>query len=87
MHCLQYGTDASHAAVDVCISQEVSRQVAVQPGLDRRGRVHPQRRVEQHVVQELPCQEGLAKRLRSALTLHCPMVGSVALLLLLLGGH
>lgn len=63
MYSLQYSADSSHAAVDVGVSKEVRRQVAIQPGLDRRRRVDPQRRVEEDVVQELPSQERLAERL------------------------
>lgn len=64
MYGLQDRADSPHAAVDVRVSQEVSGQVAVEPGLDRGRRVDPQRGIEEDVVQELPGQERLAERLR-----------------------
>lgn len=64
MHSLEHRADSAHTAVDMCISQEVCRQVAVQPGLHRRWRVNPESRVEEYVIQQLPGQEGMAERLR-----------------------
>lgn len=62
---LQHGADSTHAAVYVSVGEEVRSQVAVEARLYRGRSVDPQRRVEQHVVQQLPCQERLTERLVS----------------------
>lgn len=66
VHSLENRADSPHTAVNVCVGQEVCRQVAVQPGLHCGRSVDPQGRVEEYVVQQLPGQKGLAERLRLA---------------------
>lgn len=65
VYSLQHGADPTHAAVYVSVGEEVRGEVAVETRLHRGRSVDPQRRVEQHVVQQLPCQERLTERLVS----------------------
>lgn len=79
MYGLKNRAHSSDTPVDVGISEEVRRQVAVKPSLYCCRRVDPQRGVEQYMVQKLPSEKGLAERLRLAQTLRCPMVDSEVL--------
>ena len=65
MNRLKHCTDTSHTSVNMGIGEEVRGQVAVKPSLNCGRSVYPKRRVEQDVVQKLPCQERLAERLIS----------------------
>lgn len=51
VHGLQYGGHPSHVRVDLRVREELGGQVRVQPGLHVRGRVYPQARVEQYVIE------------------------------------
>lgn len=63
MHSLQYRGGASHAPVNMSVSEEVRSQIAVQSGLDCSRRVDPEGRVEEDVVQQLPGEKGFAEGL------------------------
>lgn len=66
MYSLEHSADPPDASVYMGVSEEIRREVAVEAGLHRRGRVYPQRGVEQDVVQQLPGNKGLAERLQLA---------------------
>jgi len=60
---LEHGGHTPHSRVDLCIGQELGGQVGVEACLDGSRSVDPQRWVEEHMVQQLPRQEGEAEQL------------------------
>jgi len=63
MHSLKDSWYTLHSRVDLCVSQELSGQVWVKACLDGSRSVDPQCWVEEHMVQQLPCQEWEAEQL------------------------
>ena len=63
MDSLEHGGHTPYSRVDLCVGQELGGQVRVEACLDGSRSVDPQRWVEEHMVQQLPRQEGEAKQL------------------------
>lgn len=66
MHRLQNSADASNVTVDLSVAQELGGQIRVQTGLHICRRINPQRRIEQHMVEQLPRQKRETKELTLA---------------------
>lgn len=64
VHCLQYGANTSHIAVDLRIAEEFRCQVGVQARLHIGWRVDPQRRIEEHMIEQLPRQKRETEQLQ-----------------------
>lgn len=64
MHRLEDRAHPPHIAVDLRVRQELGGQVGVQPRLDIRRRVDPQRWIEEDMVQQLPREKRETEQLR-----------------------
>lgn len=64
MHCLQDGADAPHVAVDLSIAEELGGQVRIEACLYIGWRIDPQRRIEEHVIEQLPREKRETEQLR-----------------------
>lgn len=54
---LQNGADASYVAVNLGVGQKFSGQVRVEACLNVGRRVDPKGRVEEHMIEQLPCEK------------------------------
>lgn len=55
MDRLQNGAHASHVAIDLGVAEKFGGQIRVEACLHIGRRVNPQRRIEEDVVEQLPC--------------------------------